>query len=185
MSGPIILVTGATGRQGGAVIRALLASSTSFQILALTRDTTSPSSLKLAKLGIRLIQGNQDDPNAIFASAGVPIDGVFSTQVPDGKGQNEESEIRQGCGMWDAAQKAGVKHFVLTSADRHGFQPTPIPHFASKHAIEEHIMKTSTPEGTKWTFLRPVTFMENLVKGFQVCTLRSFSFTLRRTHLNL
>lgn len=83
-----ILVSGATGKQGGALITALIQRKADFEILALTRDAASPSAQRLAAESskITLIQGNLDDTEAIFAEAarktsGSPIWGVFSVQV--------------------------------------------------------------------------------------------------------
>lgn len=82
-----ILVTGATGKQGGSVINNLLEKSAPFKILAVTRDVNSASSKKLAQKSssITLIQGNLDDPAAIFEDVALqtsePVWGVFSVQV--------------------------------------------------------------------------------------------------------
>lgn len=83
-----ILVTGATGKQGGALIKALLAENRGFQILAVTRDTNSPSAQRLAAKSsdITLIQGDFGDTEAIFkaaeqAATSNTIWGVFSVQA--------------------------------------------------------------------------------------------------------
>jgi uncharacterized protein YbjT (DUF2867 family) len=82
-----ILVTGATGKQGGAVIQNLIKKIAPFQILALTRNTQSASAQKLLKASknITLIQGDLDNPSEIFKNAqqqaSGPIWGVFSVQV--------------------------------------------------------------------------------------------------------
>jgi uncharacterized protein YbjT (DUF2867 family) len=82
-----LLITGATGKQGGAVIRSLLSRNADFNILAVTRDKTSRSAQKLASLSpkISLLQGDLNDTNAIFerardVSSSSPW-GVFSVQV--------------------------------------------------------------------------------------------------------
>jgi uncharacterized protein YbjT (DUF2867 family) len=82
-----ILITGATGKQGGSTIRALLAQNFDGNILAVTRDANSGSAKKLASSSprIKLVEGNLDDPKAIFAKAKEvtrdSIWGVFSVQV--------------------------------------------------------------------------------------------------------
>lgn len=81
-----ILVTGATGKQGGAVVNALLKCGADFRILALTRDPASPSAQRLAakSKNISLVQGNLNEPDAIFPNAKKvepSIWGVFSVQV--------------------------------------------------------------------------------------------------------
>ena len=80
-----ILVTGATGNQGGAVVQALLASPhrNDFTIYALTRSSDSPSAKRLAAKGenIKIVQGDLDHVEAIFEAAPEPYWGVFSMQV--------------------------------------------------------------------------------------------------------
>lgn len=87
MAARSILIAGSTGKQGGSVIAALLAAKADYQILALTRDASSPSATKLAAKSpnIKLVEGNMDDADAIFKNArkatSSPIWGVFSVQV--------------------------------------------------------------------------------------------------------
>ena len=81
-----ILVTGATGKQGGAVVKALLSSDSNFHLLAVTRSKDSGAAQKLSlKPRVSLVQGNLDDTEAIFEDAkkatSLPIWGVFSVQV--------------------------------------------------------------------------------------------------------
>lgn len=82
-----LLITGATGRQGGAAIRALLSKNADFRLLAVTRDKTSPSAQKLASLSpkITLLQGDLNKTDALFEQArdltGSSPWGVFSVQV--------------------------------------------------------------------------------------------------------
>ena len=83
----VILVTGATGKQGGSCIQALLAApnATDFTLLAVTRNPESASAKKLAEQGVKIVQGDLNDVPAIFESAkkvvDQPIWGVFSVQV--------------------------------------------------------------------------------------------------------
>ena len=188
-----LLITGATGRQGGGVVTALLASHADFRIFAVTRDTTSASAQKLASRSskINLLQGDLDDPKSIFQSARemakAPIWGVFSVQVciatclhvkvsadiPQTPGFAKDgpvNEERQGKALVDAAIKNDVKHFVYSSVDRNGDKSirnaTDVPHFASKHRIELHIMESAKGTDMEWTILRPVAFMENFDGGF-------------------
>lgn len=183
MSTKVLLITGATGKQGGAVVDALLASPTNppdFTILGVTRDANSASAKKLASksAAIRLLQGNLDDVPGLFRTASEitkqPIWGVFSVQVPMGKGQSVESEERQGKALVDESVKQGVKHFVYSSVDRGGDErswvnPTEVPHFISKHRVELHLRDAAAGmQGEKmgWTVLRPVAFMDNFQPGF-------------------
>lgn len=82
-----LLITGATGKQGGSVINALLARNADFKILAVTRDAASASAQRLAAKSpkISIVQGNLDDTDSVFQNAKkvtpLPIWGVFSVQV--------------------------------------------------------------------------------------------------------
>lgn len=174
-----ILVTGATGKQGGSVIDSLLGlpSASSFTILAVTRSPTSPSAGKLASKSpaIKLVEGDLNDVPALFASAGrvhkAPIWGVYSVQISQGKDVTFDGEIAQGKALIDESLKQGVKHFVYSSVERGGDaksweNETPVPHFQTKLRIEQHLREAA---GGKmgWTILRPVAFMDNLQPGFQ------------------
>lgn len=82
-----ILVTGATGKQGGSLINSLLSKNTPFQILAVTRNTQSSSAQRLSEKSpnVKLVQGDLNDPAEIFKKAqsltSTSIWGVFSVQV--------------------------------------------------------------------------------------------------------
>jgi uncharacterized protein YbjT (DUF2867 family) len=166
----VILVTGATGKQGGAVVDALLKETKhNFTILAVTRDPNSGSSKTLAQKSpsIKLVQGNLDDVPAIFKEAGEvvkePVWGVYSVQVSTGKGVTFDGEITQGKALVDESVKNGVKRFVYSSIERGGDEKswetqTPIPHFQTKYQIEHHLRDNAGQMG--WTIIRPVAFMD-------------------------
>ncbi|KAI9676478.1 MAG: hypothetical protein M1817_000636 [Caeruleum heppii] len=164
-----LLITGATGKQGGVVLDAVqrLPNASDFTILAVTRSPSSGRATALTKKysNVRLVEGDLDDCPAIFAKANTPIDGVFSVQVPFGGKASAESEERQGKALVDAAIANDVKHFVYSSADRGGpnsiTDPTNVPHFISKHNLEKHIEAKAPSSSMTYTILRPVAFMEN------------------------
>lgn len=80
------------------------------------------------------------------------------------------NEEQQGKALVDASVENGVKHFVYTSVDRGGSKsdndPTNVPHFISKHNVEQHLFEKTRNGSMDWTVLRPVAFFENLVPGF-------------------
>jgi nucleoside-diphosphate-sugar epimerase len=79
-----IVVTGATGKQGGALIKALLEKSPQpFEIYAVTRNTTSGGAKALASKGVKLVQGDFDGPEQIFKQVEKPW-GLFSVTMPLG-----------------------------------------------------------------------------------------------------
>ncbi|KAH8799770.1 nucleoside-diphosphate-sugar epimerase family protein [Xylogone sp. PMI_703] len=168
-----VLITGATGKQGGAVVKSLLSRNATFEILAVTRNAQSSSAQSLLKKSpkIKLVEGNLDNPALIFQNAkkatSVPIWGVFSVQAAIGGDGHEEP---QGKALIDASIKAGVKHFVYTSVDRGGEKsintPTNVPHFITKHNIEHHLIEKTKNGEMDWTILRPVAFFENFTPDF-------------------
>lgn len=186
-----LLITGATGKQGGSVIDAILsnpAQASKFTLLGVTRDANTASAKKLAARSpsIKLVQGNLDDVPSLFRAAKEleqkPIWGVFSVQVSMGKGVTVDGEIQQGKSLIDESIKQGVKHFVYSSIERGGDEAswdneTPVPHFQTKYHIERHLRDVA---GDKmgWTILRPVAFMDNLQPNFPA---KVFATALRDT----
>ena len=87
MTSRAILVTGATGKQGSGVINALLKTNSDFQIIALTRNATSPGAKRLQQKSpkIKVITGNLDNLDEVFRqakeAAGGSLWGVYSVQV--------------------------------------------------------------------------------------------------------
>jgi uncharacterized protein YbjT (DUF2867 family) len=148
---PIILVTGATGTQGGAVARNLLRRG--YTVRALTRDPQAAKARALSDLGAELVQGDFDDIRSI-AAAMDGVDGVFAVTLFSTGGF--DGEVEQGRRLIDEAAKAGIGHFILTSvagAD----QSTGVPHFDSKWEVEQYLHKSAL----NWTIVRPVEFMDN------------------------
>jgi uncharacterized protein YbjT (DUF2867 family) len=147
----LILLTGATGHQGGAAFRHLR--ERGFPVRALTRDPDSPRARALVGRGTEVVRGDLDDP-ASLTRALDGVYGVFSVQT--WTQQDVEAEIRQGINLADAATRSPISHFVYSSvagAD----EKTGVPHFESKFRIEEHLRAT----GLRYTILQPTFFMEN------------------------
>jgi uncharacterized protein YbjT (DUF2867 family) len=149
MAEGMILVTGATGQQGGIVARYLLQQGE--KVRALTRHPDKADALK--KLGAEVATGDLTDPDSLKPALR-GIRKVFLVTTPFEAGL--ETEVRQGINMIDTAKEAGVAQLVFTSvgsANKH----TGIPHFETKWQIEQHLKETGVPS----TILRPVFFMEN------------------------
>ena len=145
-----ILVTGATGRQGGAVALHLL--QRGFTVHALVRDPNKPAAQAPQQAGALPVQGDLND-RASLDRALQGVTGVFSVQ---GWKDGLDAEVRQGKSLADAAKAAGVRHFVYSSVGS-AERKTGIPHFDSKFEIEEHIRAIGLPH----TILRPVAFLYN------------------------
>jgi uncharacterized protein YbjT (DUF2867 family) len=153
MDGKVIAVAGATGQQGGAVARKLLADG--WKVRALTRDANKPAAQRLAAMGAEIVPGDMDNPGELEAAfAGASR--IFSVQNYWLPGVGYDGEIRQGKNVADAAKSMGVQHLVYSSvgaAHRGAGQK----HFESKWIIEQYIHTLEIP----CTILRPSAFMEN------------------------
>jgi uncharacterized protein YbjT (DUF2867 family) len=160
-----VLVTGATGSQGGATARALLAMGT--RIRFLTRDPKSDAAQALVASGAQAAQGDLGDPASI-AAAMHGVDAVFSVQVPDRHGGDDER--RHGLAIVEGARAAGVTRFVHTSVAQAG-NHTRFPgwdegrwlskYWTDKWDIEEAVRQAGFAQ---WTVLQPAFMMDNLAR---------------------
>jgi uncharacterized protein YbjT (DUF2867 family) len=146
----VIVVTGATGRQGGAVARHLLAEG--HRVRVVTRSPDSKQARQLASLGadvVRADMASADDMRRVCAGAY----GVFSVQNAMIGG--EQSELAQGKNVADAAADSGVSHLVYGSAGP-GTPGTGVHAWDIKLDVADHARKKGLP----LTVLRPMAFME-------------------------
>ncbi len=148
-----ILVTGATGKQGGALIDALAGKG--FRLRAMTRHPDGKAAQRLRAAGVDVVAGDLDDAASLErALAGAW--GVFAVQNTWEAGVAGEEE--QGKRLARVAKDAGVQHYVYASvgsADRN----TGIPHFDNKARVEDTVRSLKFPS---YAIYRPVFFMENL-----------------------
>ena len=148
-----ILITGATGQQGGAVLRHLLDSS--FQLRALTRKPEGEAARALAAQGVDVVAGDLDD----VASLKVALDGVWGVfAVQNTWEAGVEREEEQGKRLARLAREAGVQHLVYSSVGS-AERATGVPHFDNKWRVEQEVRALGFPSHV---ILRPVFFMENL-----------------------
>src|SRR5215204_4627383 len=147
----LIVVCGATGKQGGAVARSLL--ERGFQVRALTRNPQKQEAQALADQGAEVAQGDMEDRSSMERSLEGAY-GIFSVQNFWETGY--DGEVQQGKTVADAAKAAGVEHLVYSSVGS-AHRQTGIPHFESKWEVENHVREIGLP----YTILRPVFFMQN------------------------
>ena len=162
-----ILVTGATGHQGGAALRHLR--ERGFPVRALTRDPDQPAARSFTGRGVEVVRGDMDDPGSLTRALD-GVQGVYSVQ--QSRQPSIDGETRQGTRLADIAKRSDIAHFVyssVASAD----QRTGIPHFDSKFRIEEHIRGTGMP----FTLVRPAFFMENWL-GMRQAIIESGTLSL-------
>lgn len=147
-----VLVTGATGTQGGAVARELI--ERGYIVRGLTRNTESARAQAMSNLGAEMIRGDFDDA-ASLASAMNGVYGVFV--VTNFWEHGYDTEVQHGKQLADAALQAKVQHLVFTSvagADAN----SGIPHFESKGEVESYLRNS----GVNFSIVRPVEFMDNV-----------------------
>jgi uncharacterized protein YbjT (DUF2867 family) len=160
-----ILVTGATGQQGGSVVDALLRKRQN--VTGLTRNPESEKARILAERGVTLVTGDMNDKESLIrAFSG--IDTLFLVITPFEKGV--ENETAQGIIAIDAAKEAGVNYIVYSSvsdADR----DTGIPHFDSKFLVEEYLKKS----GIAYSIIAPVFFYDNFISPWTLPGLQDGS----------
>lgn len=148
---PLILVTGITGNQGGAV--ALELHSRGFPLRGLSRDIGKAESIALAESGIEMVQGDFNDPESVRRAA----EGVRGMFLVLPQIRQAEEEVRMGTDTIDAAIAAGVQHLVYSSSGA----GHPVDGFpgAAKMQIGRHLSESGTP----YTIVMPGTFMEGLL----------------------
>lgn len=152
-----ILVSGATGQQGGAVARHLL--KRGFNVRALTRHPDREPAQELKQQGAEIVKGDFENRNSLDRALSGAY-GAFSVQ--DFMAAGVQAETQWGKAFADAAKDAGVKHFVYSSVDG-AERESGIPHFESKWKIEQYVRHIGLPN----TILRPTAFMDNWTTFFR------------------
>lgn len=160
-----ILVTGATGKQGGAVVRALLKAGR--PVRALTRDSGSAAGQALAAQGVNVVKGDFTDPASLDAAL-AGVDGVFSMQMGS-QPSDPDTEIVTGKALVEAAHRADVNVIVHTSVARAGAHENFIGwdegrweplYWENKAAVNEMVKAQGFRH---WVILKPAMIMENLL----------------------
>jgi NAD(P)H dehydrogenase (quinone) len=146
----MILVTGATGQLGTAVINHLLKKTSANQVTALVRDESKASTLKEKSVNIRV--GNYDDP----ASLDNAMQGIEKVLLI--AGTDEENRLRQHQNVVDAAKKAGVQCIAYTS--RNLKDPNTLANkLMNGHFQTEDCIKAS---GLNYILFRNVLYMDTI-----------------------
>lgn len=148
-----VLITGATGKQGGAIAGELLAKG--WRVRAMTRKPEGEAAKALARRGAEVVKGDLDD-EASLERALTGVWGAFAVQNTWEAGVQREEE--QGLRFAEVARRVGLPHLVYSSVGS-AHRRTGIPHFENKWRIEERIRALKFPS---YVIIRPVFFMENL-----------------------
>lgn len=158
-----LLIVGATGQQGGAVLQALASNPITrdqFVLRALTRDPSSAKAQKLLttypEAKIELVKGDLNSTESLSENL-KDVYGAYLVVNFWDKGVGAEGEIRLSKQFLDIAKSSNVQHIVYSSVGSAN-KSTGVPHFDSKFVVEEYLKTLNFPN---WHILRPVAFMEN------------------------
>ncbi|KAJ8117686.1 hypothetical protein OPT61_g1172 [Boeremia exigua] len=179
MSSKLITVFGATGNQGGSVIKHILADSTlsqTFKIRGITRDVSKPAAQALTDKGVEMKTADLSDKASVTAAL-QGSDTVFLV-TNYWESAKYEVEFGQGKNVADAAKELGVQHLIFSSLLHVGKltngRLSHVPHFEAKSDIEEYIKKIGVPA----SFYLPGYFMSNFGQSVKKSEDGSLSFAL-------
>lgn len=156
----IILVTGATGAQGGSVARALLDGG-AFAVRALTRNPESEKALALRQAGAEIVGGNMDDPESLNRA----MQGAYGVFGVTSYWEHFDREYRHGKNLIDAVQRSDVRHFIFSSLPSYkklSGGALSVPHYDIKAELEEYAKSLHLPA----TFVQPASYYENFLNVF-------------------
>ncbi|KAJ7364011.1 NAD-P-binding protein [Mycena albidolilacea] len=172
----LILVIGATGAQGLAVIDALLVPDANgkpspYSVRALTRDPAGQRALELSARGVDIVKGSFEDQEAVAKA----FEGVYGVWVnTDGFTVGEIREINTGMLIFESAKRAeSLRHFVWSSvpyaSKLGGFRPEyRAGHMNGKGLVADWLRgQTSTvsTDGLAWTIVETLPYTEMLACG--------------------
>lgn len=167
----IIAVVGATGSQGGGLVRAILKDPNSeFRVRAVTRDTNSEKARQLAQLGAEVVSADLDDPQSLMKafrdSYGVYCVTFFWDHF------SPEKELAGARSMAIAAKECGVAHAIWSTLEdtrkwiplSDNRMPTlmgkyKVPHFDAKSEADEIFRGVGVPT----TFLLTSFYWDNFI----------------------
>jgi len=134
---PTVLVSGATGAQGGSVVNHLLKDDT-FNVRAVTRNTESDAAKELSKKGVEVVKGDLVDKSSIVSA----LKGASSAFLVTNWWANfGKTELEEGKNFVDAAVEVKLPYFVwssLENVEKETKGEIKVPHFDVKGQISEY-----------------------------------------------
>jgi uncharacterized protein YbjT (DUF2867 family) len=155
-----ILVTGATGAQGGGVVQHLLKGG-KFKVLCLTRKPESEKARALVQAGAETVRGDLGNPESLRAA----MKGCYGVFGVTNFWEYFAKEAFHGKNLVDAVKQAGIEHFVLStlpSAQKPSAGKLDVPHFDLKARMEEYARSLRLPA----TYAQVAFYYENFLSFF-------------------
>lgn len=169
--GKLIVVTGATGAQGGGLVRALLDDpEKTFSVRAVTRNPQSPKALELQRLGAEVVKGDIDDLESLQKA----FQGAYGAYCVTNywEHMSPERELEQARNLAEAAKACKLQHVIWsTLEDTRNWVPVSdtrmptlmgrykVPHFDAKGEANRHFIERKVPT----TFLLTSFYWENFI----------------------
>ncbi len=156
----IILVTGATGAQGGSVARALLQHN-NFSVRIFTRNAQSPQAIALEAAGAEIFQGDLEDT----ASLAKAVEGCYGVYGVTNFWEHFEKEAVHGRNLINAVMHAGVEHFIfhtLPDYQKISNGMYRVPHCDIKASLQHYAASVGIPA----TFIHMAFYYENFLSFF-------------------
>lgn len=178
----ILTVFGATGNQGGSVIKSVLAHpslSSTYKIRAVTRDSSKPAAQQLAQKGCEVVVADLSDASSVTKA----VQGAFAVfSVTDfWTHMNKDTEVGQGKAVADASKAAGVKHLIWSGlphvTNLTNGQLKHVSHFDGKAEVTEYIESIKGSEMVA-TYYMPAFYLSNLVGMIKPSGEGQFALTL-------
>lgn len=163
MNEDLILVCGATGQQGGEVLKTLIEKG-NYNLRAITRNKENPKIFYFKEKGVEFFKADLEDKKSL-KKAFKGATKVFLVTQPwssDNRKCFPEKEVIQGKNVIEVCKGEGVKYLVYTSMINLGYKNTKVPHLESKLKVEDLIKESSLP----YTIFKLPSFMENIGKDF-------------------
>jgi hypothetical protein len=170
----VIAIVGATGAQGGGLVKAILADRDGeFAVRALTRDATSERAQELVKLGAEVVEADNYDADSLVKAFAGAYGAFLVTNF--WAHMSAEKELREAANLAEAAQQAGLRHVIWSTLEdtrdhipvHDDRMPTlqgryKVPHFDAKAEADALFTRAGVPT----TFLRTTFYWENLASGW-------------------
>ncbi|KZV80218.1 NAD(P)-binding protein [Exidia glandulosa HHB12029] len=165
-SAPLVVVVGATGIQGGGVIRALAASDKSYRIRGLTRDASKPAAKALAQQGVDVHAVNLVVENAPAVKDAFKGADIAFLVTNFWEHLNMAKEIEEGKLLVDAAVEGGAKRIVWSGlesfSDATNGRLSHVDHFEGKAAITKYAKSKLAGTGVAFNLVDAGLYMSNV-----------------------